>query len=817
MNCRCDEFQFPLETQIPPGLSRLPRQTGTFAEFRRALLRGESIRTTALLETHPLWSERYLTERDRAGLKKSLDAIGQWHGRHPQDFGMLLLEMWAYVCDLTSFYDDVFAHESYLRTARRRESLRKLVDQVGYIPRPPIAALAKLTAFADGRQVVRLPIGTAFRSGAFSGSPPQVFEIDKETRIHPLLNEWSLLPLRPTTFGANGAPRETFLCESGSVSVKEGDFVLVKIGADRYAATVMALTEYRSLAGQIYTQVRLSSPVTVPANTPVNSVQFLKPAATAALWTRSSPAFGPLSSTAAWLYLDVMSSGFNSGDDVILEKTGDFRTTRISSVVSNSVQIEAAQIVEIKDSSNQIISRIPLPAVNGLTTQLQLETNVFIQSPSWTAGDAGAIRVHFKFIPAGRVACEALSEMHPNDQLLVRAPIEQPRDASPPGTFQLEDKNGFGLTRPGSLNFSNGRFTIQGDPWPQSLVTPVKLFGNIITTSRGETVNGEFIGSGDGTIANQSFHLKKSPLTYVLASSENTPSGLSSTLKVYIDGLHWTEVPSFYRRSPEEEVYTVRQDDKGESVVTFGDGVRGRRLHSGAAVVAYYRYGGGAAMPPAGSITQISKPVKGLKGVRSPVAPYGGADAEPAKELQKYAPRSALLLGRAVSLPDFEAAAASYSGVRAVAAEWRWSATLQVPAAHIWYLADGDLSELLRNRLRSLTQPDTPLQVERAEATPARLSIQLVCDPKRFEAEVLLAARAALTDSETGLLAPEQLGIGKPLYRSKLFECLLRIPGVTAITGLSYGDMPFPGFGVKSPAGTYFDVTDRLYINGRNA
>jgi hypothetical protein len=796
----------------------LPRQIGTFAEFRRALLRGASIRTTALLEKHPLWLVRYLTESDRAGLMKSLDAIGQWHGRHPQDFGMLLLEMWAYVCDLTSFYDDVLAHESYVRTARRRESLRKLVDPLGYIPRPPIAALAKLTAFADGRQVVRLPIGTAFRSGAFSGNPPQVFELDKETRIHPLLNEWPLLPLRPTTFGANGGPRETFLCELGSVSVKEGDLVLVKIGADGYATTVMALAEYRSLAGQSYTQVRLSSPIDVPADTSISSVHFLKPAATAALWTRSSsPVFEALSPTGACLYLDVMTSGFLTGDDVILEKSGDLRTTQIGSIVTSPVQIKPAQIVEIKDSSNQVISRIPMPEVSGLTTQLQLETNVFLQSPSWAAGDAGAIRVHYKFIPAGRVASEALSEMHPNDQLLVRAPIEQPRDASPPGTFQLEDKNGLGLTRPGGLNFSNGLFTIQGDPWPQSLVTPVKLFGNIITTSRGETVSGEVIGSGNGAVANQNFLLKKSPLTYVPAPSENTPSGLSSTLKVYIDGLQWTEVPSFYGRSPEEEVYIVRQNDMGKSVVTFGDGVRGRRLHSGAAVVAYYRYGGGAAMPPAGSITQMAKPVKGLKGVRSPVAPYGGADAEPAKDLQKYAPRSALLLGRAVSLPDIEAAAASYSGVRAVAAEWRWSATLQVPAAHIWYLADGDLSELLRNRLRSLTQPDTPLQVERAVATPAKLSIQLVCAPKRFEAEVLVAARTALTDSDTGLLAPEQLGIGKPLYRSKLFACLQKVPGVTAITGLSYGDMPFSEFGVKSPAGTYFDFTDHLYINGRNA
>ena len=67
MNCICDDFRFPPDVQIVAGLTHLPRQVGTFAEFRRALLRAASIRTTALLEKHPLWSLRYLTERDRAG------------------------------------------------------------------------------------------------------------------------------------------------------------------------------------------------------------------------------------------------------------------------------------------------------------------------------------------------------------------------------------------------------------------------------------------------------------------------------------------------------------------------------------------------------------------------------------------------------------------------------------------------------------------------------------------------------------------------------------------------------------------------------
>jgi hypothetical protein len=821
MNCICDDFRFPPETVISPGLTRLPRQTGTFAEFRRALLHGVSIRTTALLEKHPLWSLRYHTERDRDGLKRSLEAIGQWRGRHPKDFGMMLLEMWAYVCDLTSFYDDVFAHESYIRTARRRDSLRKLVDPLGYIPRPAVAALAELAAFADGRRVVSLPIGTAFRSGAFSGNPPQVFELGTETKIHPLLNGWSFLPVRRATFGSTGAYHETFLCENGTVAVKEGDLVLVRVGSSRYARTVSSVAATEGADHQTYSAVTLSSSVWIPGGTPVSSVKLLKPSAKASLWNRTPGAYFPFigpdpDPVGTMFLLESISSSFRTGQDVIVEKSGTLHPAGIIGTQIHSVEIQASSTVEIKGSGTNIIAKVPVPAVYAQTTAILTEPLPGFSVMASTIQDALEVTIHHSFVSGGKVTIEALTEVDRTDPLNVRRPVELPRDSSPPGIFQLEDANGVGLTRPGSLNFAAGHFSVQGDPWPSTLATPVKLLGNVISTSRGETVNGEFIGSGDAAIANQSFTLKKSPLTYLPAPSESTPSGLTSTLKVYVDGLQWTEVTSFYDHAPEDEVYIVRQNDKNESVITFGDGLLGRRLSTGSSVFAYYRHGGGAAMPPAGSITQIAKPFKGLKSVRDPVAPYGGADAEPADSLKKYAPRSALLLGRAISLTDLEAAAASYSGVRAVAAEWRWSSELQIPAAHIWYLADGDLTELILNKLRSLTQPDTPIQVEPAVAWAETLSIQLTHDPKRFEEDVLTAARTALMDLETGLLPPERLGIGKPLFRSRLFEFLLNLTGVTSVTGLTYGYVPFTDYGIKPPAGHYFDFSNGLYLNGRS-
>jgi hypothetical protein len=809
VNCLCDDFRFPPAIEIAAGLTRLHRQTGTFGEFRRALLHGASVRSTNALETHPLWSMRFLIERDRDGLRASLDAIGRWRGRHPQDFGLMLVEMWAYVCDLTSFYDEVFAHECYVRTARRRESLRRLVGPLGYVPRPAVAALAEVAVFADGRQAVVLPAGTAFRSGAFHGNPPQVFEVKGDTVIHPLLNEWTLLPVRPQNLPVTSTALTSLLCRPGTVNVKAGDLVIVEIASAPQPKHVVSVTDYTGADGEAYVRVTFDSSLVVNAQ-PYSSVRLLKPSAIASQWKRTVNGEGAIGMN--FIYLDTINRAIRKGQYVLLAGGGVSHALIVDRNEDENRTLTASGSVTYTPSGGGTGTSVSVPAVLAPVSRIYFTANI----SGTVAAASPHIDVHYAFADAGTVTAESSVEIDHNDVLRVRTPLERPRDATTPGEFQLEDKNGLGLGRPGNLNFATGEFTVQGDPWPSTLIAPARLFGNVVETSHGETVNGEILGAGNAAVANQSFVLKKTPLTYLPSPSPDTPSRLTSTLQVYVDRVRWTEVPSFYGRPSSAEIYIVRQNDKNESVVTFGDGVLGRRLSSGSIVLAYYRHGAGAATPPAGSITQIAKPVVGLKSVRGPVAPFGGADAEPATSLRKYAPRSALLLGRAISLTDLEAAVASYSGVRAAAAEWRWSSQLQVPAAHIWYLADGDLTELIRTELKTLTQPDTPISVEPALPFPALLSIQLKHDPRRFEEDVLAAARTALMDVEFGLLPPERLGIGKPLFRSRIFEFLLRVPGVQSVTGLRYWLWPFSEYGIKPPAGGSFDFSYGVYLNGRS-
>ncbi len=148
MSCPCDQPTTPSVLAIQAGLDDLPRQLFTFAELKRAML-------------------------DRAALQS---ALADWRARASDDYGVLWLELWAYVGELLSLYDKAIADESYVRTAKLRPSLRRLLELLGYVPRPAVAATVELAVLADGSAPVTLPVGTGFRSGGFGSEPPQVFE-----------------------------------------------------------------------------------------------------------------------------------------------------------------------------------------------------------------------------------------------------------------------------------------------------------------------------------------------------------------------------------------------------------------------------------------------------------------------------------------------------------------------------------------------------------------------------------------------------------------------------------------------------------------
>jgi predicted phage baseplate assembly protein len=297
-----------------------------------------------------------------------------------------------------------------------------------------------------------------------------------------------------------------------------------------------------------------------------------------------------------------------------------------------------------------------------------------------------------------------------------------------------------------------------------------------------------------------------------------TDSGVASTLKVWVDGLRWTEAPTFYGQAPDAQVYVVRQTDGGGSVVRFGDGVRGSRLPTGVDnVIASYRFGAGMKAPPAGSIEQLARPTPGIKSVNNPVAAGGGADRAGEEEIRDLAPKSALLLGRAVSILDMEAAARAAPGVVDAAAAWRWDAVRQRPVVKIWFIGAASLAPEVSARLRALSDPGTPIDVAVAQPRYATLSIDVESDPRAVAADVALAVRAALLDARDGLLPAARIGIGRPLFRSRIFAAVLEVPHTAGVRGLLWNRSPFISYGKNPGAGWFFDLEPNLHVTATAA
>lgn len=189
----------------------------------------------------------------------------------------------------------------------------------------------------------------------------------------------------------------------------------------------------------------------------------------------------------------------------------------------------------------------------------------------------------------------------------------------------------------------------------------VTINANVAHATHGETIR-EVLGSGDGSLPNQRFRLKKPPLTYISAP---TPSGIESTLRLSVNDVFWAEVPRLYGLDQRSESYIVRIDNDANASVIFGDGMMGARLPTGLAnITAVYRSGIGApGMVKADKITLIQDRPLGIRSVTNPLSSAGAEDPENRDMARINAPMTVLTMDRIVSLRDYENFARSFAGI----------------------------------------------------------------------------------------------------------------------------------------------------------
>ena len=322
----------------------------------------------------------------------------------------------------------------------------------------------------------------------------------------------------------------------------------------------------------------------------------------------------------------------------------------------------------------------------------------------------------------------------------------------------------------------------------------VTLCANVAPATHGESVR-EVLGSGAGTASNQTFVLKKPPLTYV---SSSMASGAQSTLEVRVDGVKWAEVARLYGSEPTDEQYLIRHADDGTVALVFGDGVQGARLPTGVEnVVAAYRSGiGSPGMVAAKSLTLLMTKPLGVATVTNPLPATGAADPEARDDARRNAPLTVLTMERVVSLQDAENFTRAFAGIgKCMATQITRSGVawvhLTIAAAEALSDPGGlgsavadhrlDLTAPLRTNLiaalDAAREPSMRLRVDTYQPLFFNLTANMLIDSRYLWADVRAAVASALV---TGF-AFDRRSFGQPVTVTEVVTTIQQTPGVVFV------------------------------------
>ena len=207
--CEGVEILTPLATVNRPGLPVLSYRIGTHATF---------------LET----MKARLSSSDFPSLTKLTS-------READDPAMALLDAWATVGDVLTFYQERIANEGYLRTATERRSVLELARLVGYRPRPGVAASVYLayTVEPNYKEETVIPAGSRSQSIPGPGESAQSFETSEDLKARAAWNNLTprlKQPQTPESIRSGDGTRAHLYLKGISTNLKPNDPLLIDFG-----------------------------------------------------------------------------------------------------------------------------------------------------------------------------------------------------------------------------------------------------------------------------------------------------------------------------------------------------------------------------------------------------------------------------------------------------------------------------------------------------------------------------------------------------------------------------------------------------------
>ena len=764
----CEPAAGPAEITNRPSLPAIRYRLGTHSSFLAEMLRQAS---------RPPWA----------------DALRPWTAREPRDFGMQFLDLWAYVGDVVTFYQERIANEAFLGTATQRESVLRLAALIDYRLGPGAAATTYLAFTLDAGKTLAVPAGLRVQSVPGANEKPQKFETVEAVAADARWNRVRAFPApQPVAPFAVGSPGGTVVDEpTRARPLAAGTKVLVY---DRFRAEPKEVAALRredtglALAWSAPIKAALVEPAAVPygrqfrlfgCNAPA---QFTTPVKDETQpgkmrWDLQTTSFST-SAAATEFALESAVEGLKPGSELLVVHTPPTGAANVP--VGKSTALSPKPFVR----KGVIVSAAPKPAavgpVQATVTHVQLE---FTGTPpnKLMKADLRHVTLFELTGPAVRLATTAYPLHISGSSVFV--PLAALPDFPAKRAIVLDDGRGDAhVATVDSAAPAGDHLRIDFTPaLARDFATATcVLLGNVAKATHGETVAAEVLGGGDASARFQRFRLKKSPVTFVPRPGE--PNGVASTLQVRVDGVLWNEGRTLLGAGPGERRYATAVADDGTTDVQFG-GEPGARLPSGRNnVVARYRVGlGPDGNVRAAALTTLLDRPAGLKSAVNPVPASGGSAPEPLALARANAPNTVRTFGRIVSRRDFEDAARELAVVAKASASTDWTPAGQVVRLAVAGEGGAALgATVLRDVLADLNarrDVNQSLVVRAHDTVRVALAGRAQVDP----AYPLDAVAAALGAAVANLFAFAGRGLGQPAFLSDVFRACQAVAGVVAV------------------------------------
>jgi hypothetical protein len=629
----CDGISYltPASVENVPGLSSLVYRVGTHGRFKTSMQTGIA----------------------------SKPALDKLTSREDDDASIALLDGWATVLDILTFYQERIADEGFLRTAKERRSVLELARHISYTLSPGVAA-GTFLAFTMDEAVgaptkAVIPVGTKTQSVPAQRELPQVFQTSEEILARKEYNAIRPRLSQPQTISTS---MQSIMLSGTNLNIKKGDIVMIKNGSSKKAKKVMEITLDQKLNT---TRIDFDVPELSPhsylepsiADGKLDDLKNYKTLNSDAIdlilarkwkeevlasllkikkWDVDDLVEGIIREKTENLPVDLNKGvyifrqtasvfGYNATKQVtydanrypnpqhlwaewdLVENDGKvYLENANDKILSNSFAIIKTQDESIE---NAIVYQITDVNVGSRTEYgISSKTTRLTVSPAYhwdlVNDDLAVIR---SLIVHTQTENLALTEVTIDDVIEGNTII---LNGSYPEIF-----SGQKMIITGELSNLHGIFSSEMRTIDEvvleggfTVVTFLNTLDNVYIRNT-VTINANVVAANHGETKRESlgsgdgskvFQEFKLKQIPLTYTSASSASGRETTLEIRVNNILWEEVPTLFDTSPDDKIYVTRIADDGTITIQFGDGKTGSRLPTGMENVrATYRVGTGLA------------------------------------------------------------------------------------------------------------------------------------------------------------------------------------------------------------------------------